>query len=132
MDEYKAIVLKKETLYTIYGLDNDMIIIKGNNQTGNDYIISRCGILLKQYIANIDRNCIIWVHGYDSSPHFILYKMFEHKDVDPEKIERFIRSHLKGINNSKPLTCSKLSDIKKTNIVGLVEVPKPKKLNQLL
>ena len=106
-------------------------IIKGRTQDGNDYILRNSKDILRKYL-NVDVQCdLIWLHGDGPSPHFILYKDNDMK-IESKKLELFIKSLLPDKSNKKePLSCSLLSDVKLTDVKGLVIV-KSKKLNKLL
>ena len=118
---------------------NISYIIKGRTQDGNDFILRNFKEIFKKYLnldldVNMDVGIVrdlIWLHGDGPSPHFILYRDDNIK-LDSRKLELFIKSMLpEKSNKNEQLSCSFLSDVKMTNVKGLVIV-KSKKLNKLL
>jgi hypothetical protein len=136
---------KNYHIYVHENYGNNCILISGRTQEGNDYIISNLPtILMNNFQIQIQGqgqgqgqgqifNNVIWLHGHGPSPHFILYRSSSDIVLNPNVLEMFIKSKcpIKS-NRDMPLTCSLLSNIVKTNVKGLVEVPNPNKLNKLL
>jgi len=122
--------------YNIYDYmdseNNKSYIIKGNTQDGNDHILRNALIILDKYVGvKVETDKLIWLHGDGPSPHFILYKD-ENLKLDSMMVTKFVKSLLpKKSNIDKELICSRLSDVKLTEIKGMVNVIE-KKLKKLL
>lgn len=133
----KNIVFKSK-IYKIYNIINEKIVncilIIGKNQEGNDYIIDNASSIIKD-IYNIEttNNNLIWIHANGPSPHFILYKNPNYI-INIISLQNFIISLCPKksiIGYSNELHSCMLSNVKKTAIVGLVNI-KNIKLNKLL
>jgi hypothetical protein len=132
-NEFKKICNDK--YYNIF-INNKILIIQGKTKEGNDYIIDNTPIIIKRLLnldLDVDKSELIWLHGNGPSPHFILYKMvYVNNSNDILQITHFIKSKMpKKSNKSLPLECSFLSNVKKTNIIGMVTI-KNEKLSKLL
>ena len=132
-NEFKKICNDK--YYNIF-INNKILIIQGKTKEGNDYIIDNTPIIIKRLLnldLDVDKSELIWLHGNGPSPHFILYKMvYVDNSNDILQITHFIKSKMpKKSNKSLPLECSFLSNVKKTNIIGMVTI-KNEKLSKLL
>jgi hypothetical protein len=124
--------------FNIYG-NEKALIIQGKSQDGNNYIIDYSPNIIKQLLnlnTNIDKSELIWLHGNGPSPHFILYKknnlnnLIDYNDI--LKIDNFVKGKLPSKSNkSLPLECSLLSNVKKTNVIGMVTIKKEKLTNLL-
>jgi len=112
---------------------NECVIIMGKNDIGNDYIISHAKqILTKLFGIEKINEHLIWIHGYGPSAHSILYKKSKAQKLLSLDLELFIKSKLSDKSEKdKPLTCSLLKDVKKTETLGLVNVVH-QKLSKLL
>jgi len=102
---------------------SDCVIIMGKNAVGNDHIISNANKILMD-LFGIDKINIplIWLHGHVPSAHSILYRKTALK-IEPSEIEFFIKSKLSNKSEKdKPLVCSLLKNVKKTDTLGLVNV----------
>lgn len=123
-------------LYTISQhskLQFNCIIISGKNVKGNDYIISNTTIILKTYFNIItDESKLLWLHASGPSPHFILYKNPKvHLKIN--ELETYVKSMCpkKSFVNGMELHSCLLSNVKKTDIIGCVNIVNVK-LNKLL
>jgi hypothetical protein len=133
----KNIVLKSK-LYKIYNIINEKIVncilIVGKNQIGNDYIIDNASLIIKDiYNVEITNNNLIWLHAIGPSPHFILYKNPDYI-ININSLQNFIISLCPKksiIEHSYELHSCILSNVKKTNTIGLVNI-KHIKLTKLL
>jgi len=127
-------IQSKSKIYNTYILDNnDAILFIGKTQEGNDYLISNVvRILAESFNTETTEEQLIWMHGHGAGPHFILYKNDEIK-LDAQRIEHFIKSlcPIKSMVDM-PFICGLLSDVKKTNIKGMVILVKKYKLTNLL
>ena len=133
----KNIVVKSK-IYKIYNIINekivDCILIIGKNQIGNDYIIDNASLIIKDiYDIETTNNDLIWLHAIGPSPHFILYKNPNYI-ININNLQNFIISLCPKksiIEYSNELHSCLLSKVKKTDIIGLVNI-KNVKLNKLL
>ena len=122
-------------LYNVF-INDKTLIIQGKTKDGNNFIIDNSPNIIKQSLNldnDVDKTELIWLHGNGPSQHFILYKLADSfNDSDILKIDNFVKSKLPDKSNKTlPLDCSLLSNVKKTNILGMVII-KNDKLSNLL
>jgi len=114
-------------LFHIYSnnLIDPCYLLVGRTKFGNEYIIDNSVEIFKE-LLNIEtsKDELTWIHAYGPSPHFILYKP---KDYSKKNVISFIKNNLlknKKSEINKEMTITKLINVQKTNIPGLVFINK--------
>ena len=118
MSIFNHTIIKKNKDIIIYNYNNIFEIAFGKTQLGNDKIID--------LYQDVKYDCY-WYHlYYDSSAHLIIYNKSEKtiQSNDENTILEYFYPKDKIISKSKKPVIMKclLSDIKKTNTLGLVSV----------
>lgn len=103
--------------------DNNDILIIGRNQSGNDYIIDNAPQIVSNLLnTEVTANDLIWLHGAGPSPHFIFYSK-TYDCVNTLELENFVKSKCPAKSDkSLSLHCCLLSDVKKTEVKGMVQI----------
>jgi len=138
----------------------DCILFIGKNQQGGDILITNFAKIINNLLQTINtpintssntsttsltntsttpkevfienNHNILWLHGHNKSPHFILYRKSKEIIIDPLELELFIKTKLpEKSEKNKPLSCCYLFEVVKTEVLGMVTVPH-RKLSNLL
>jgi len=124
----KIINIKYNTkLFHIYSHESisSCYLLVGRTKYGNDYIIDNSVEIFKELLnITTSKEELTWIHAHGPSPHFILYN---HQDCSIKNVIGFIKNNLlknKKSEINKEMTITKLINVQKTNIPGLVFINK--------